>query len=192
MPWALDQERRQLAVVIPVILRPCPWEEVPFAHLQALPRGGRAVTVCANRDRAWTEVVTGLKDALKESFGGTACQDSGLGTAARRTLRQKLSDINQELEKSGNFRAAAAGAVFRAGYFWGKSGHPERSEDHNSNSHASDITGEASHAQGTESMSSTSDYLHNPHDWSRPTRPMFDIARRSQSLCRDGLFTQST
>lgn len=56
-------QRNQLgeARVIPVFVRPCVWEGLEFAHLQGLPRDGKPISTCADREAAWTEVVRGLK-----------------------------------------------------------------------------------------------------------------------------------
>ena len=49
------------ARVVPIIVRPCAWQDSPFAHLQALPRDGLPITQHANHDIAWTEVVHALR-----------------------------------------------------------------------------------------------------------------------------------
>jgi|SRR6266566_9945595 len=52
MKLALHRHSKRDAIVIPVILRPVDWSAAPFAHLQALPRDGKAVTTWSNRDEA--------------------------------------------------------------------------------------------------------------------------------------------
>ena len=37
MAEALDRHKTGQARVIPIILRPCPWKDAPFGHLQGLP-----------------------------------------------------------------------------------------------------------------------------------------------------------
>ena len=56
MGRALERHEKGEAVVIPVIVRPCDWNEAPFAKLQPLPKDGTAVTSWANKDEAWTDV----------------------------------------------------------------------------------------------------------------------------------------
>jgi TIR domain len=58
---ALARRERNVAVVVPVIVRPTDWRSAPFGDLQALPPGGRPVTAWANRDEAWREVATGIR-----------------------------------------------------------------------------------------------------------------------------------
>jgi tetratricopeptide (TPR) repeat protein len=39
---------------------------MPFGHLQALPKDAKAVTEWPNRDKAWVDVVKGIRNAIKE------------------------------------------------------------------------------------------------------------------------------
>lgn len=50
--------------VIPVILRPCDWKTTPFARLECLPRGGKAVTEWQDQDAAFRDIVQGLRSIL--------------------------------------------------------------------------------------------------------------------------------
>ena len=63
---ALERNKNGEARVIPVILRPCDWQNSAFSHLQALPKNGKPVTRWSNRDEAWLSVVEGIRDALKK------------------------------------------------------------------------------------------------------------------------------
>ena len=55
MQRAMKKHERGEARVIPIILRSVDWHTAPFGKLQALPTDGKAVTLWANRDRAWTD-----------------------------------------------------------------------------------------------------------------------------------------
>jgi len=57
------------AAVVPVILRPCLWEETRLREMQALPRYGRAVTEQANRDKAWMDVINEIRDVVRDLRG---------------------------------------------------------------------------------------------------------------------------
>jgi len=63
---ALERDKNGKARVIPVILRPCDWQNSAFSHLQALPKNAKPVTRWSNRDEAWLNVVEGIRDALKK------------------------------------------------------------------------------------------------------------------------------
>jgi hypothetical protein len=55
------------ATVVPVILRPCAWQDSPFGRLQALPRDGNPVSLWDNLDIASLDVARGVM-ALVDSI----------------------------------------------------------------------------------------------------------------------------
>lgn len=61
---ALKRHEANEARVIPVVLRPCNWRELPFGKLLALPTDGKPITSWADRDEAFLNVVEGIKNAL--------------------------------------------------------------------------------------------------------------------------------
>jgi hypothetical protein len=63
---ALEREERKEALVLPIIVRPCDWNDAPFAYLQAVPSGAKAVTSWENRDEAWTDVAKSLKLTVRK------------------------------------------------------------------------------------------------------------------------------
>lgn len=62
---AMERHAAGEARVIPVILRPVDWHSAPFGKLVALPKDGKAVTDWANRDRAFLDVASGLRAAVR-------------------------------------------------------------------------------------------------------------------------------
>lgn len=50
--------------VVPIVLRPCDWKDLPFSGLNALPAKAKPVVDYPNKDTAWLEVVTGIKAIL--------------------------------------------------------------------------------------------------------------------------------
>lgn len=66
MARAIERHTRGDARVIPVILRPCDWHDLPFGKLLATPRDGKAITTWANPDEAFLDVERSIKAALKE------------------------------------------------------------------------------------------------------------------------------
>ena len=66
MKRAMERHEAGEALVIPIILRPVDWEEVPFGKLQALPRDAMAVTLWENQDEAFTNIARGIKKAVKD------------------------------------------------------------------------------------------------------------------------------
>jgi len=58
---ALERHEKKEARVIPVILRTCEWNEMPYAKLQALPTGAKPITSFTNADEAYTDVARGIR-----------------------------------------------------------------------------------------------------------------------------------
>jgi len=69
MKRAIDRHERGQVRVIPIILRPCEWQETPIGKLQALPKDGKPVTIWAERDNAYLDVVKGIHKAVEELTG---------------------------------------------------------------------------------------------------------------------------
>ena len=65
MKRAMERHDSGEARVIPVILRPCSWEDAPFGKLQGLPTNACPVTDWANRDKAFKDIAEGIKAAVK-------------------------------------------------------------------------------------------------------------------------------
>jgi hypothetical protein len=63
---AMERHDRHEARVVPIILRPCDWHSLPFGKLLAAPKDGKPVTKWADQDDAFLDIVTAIKDALKE------------------------------------------------------------------------------------------------------------------------------
>ncbi|MFG1222066.1 toll/interleukin-1 receptor domain-containing protein [Xanthobacter wiegelii] len=63
---ALERHDAKKAVVIPVILRHCLWEELPFGKIQALPTGAKPVTSWDNQDEALKTVAQGVRESAQE------------------------------------------------------------------------------------------------------------------------------
>lgn len=57
---ALERQKRKDAVVIPVILRACDWED-QLGALNALPPKAKPIAIWEDKDSAWLEVVKGIK-----------------------------------------------------------------------------------------------------------------------------------
>ena len=67
---AIERHNRGEARVIPIILRPCDWHDLPsgspMGKLQALPKAAKAITTWSNQDEALLDVVKGIKTAVRE------------------------------------------------------------------------------------------------------------------------------
>ncbi|MFN0171448.1 MAG: toll/interleukin-1 receptor domain-containing protein [Bryobacteraceae bacterium] len=67
LPLAMECRERGTATVIPVILRPCDWMNLPIATLLALPTDGVPVTSWKDRDEAFVSVAKGIRDRVIRS-----------------------------------------------------------------------------------------------------------------------------
>src|SRR5437763_11455102 len=62
---ALERHAEGTAVVIPVILRACHWQQTPFSKLQALPKDAKAINSWSDRDEAFTNVIDGIRSVAE-------------------------------------------------------------------------------------------------------------------------------
>jgi hypothetical protein len=100
MKRALERHEKGEARVIPVILRPCDWRDLPFGKLLAAPTDGKPITMWPNIDQAFLEVVTSIKRALTE-LGRTPKIEKGGGAMPVATTGPR-----QETARSSNLRVA--------------------------------------------------------------------------------------
>jgi hypothetical protein len=77
----LERHQKGEARVIPVILRPCDWHDLPFGKLLAAPTDSRPITMWPNIDQAFLDVVIAIKHALKE-LGQKPTTNTQRGVAA--------------------------------------------------------------------------------------------------------------
>ena len=64
MAHAIERHDAGTARVVPVILRECMWQTAPFGRLNALPRGGQALTQADDIDKALAGVVKEVYDLI--------------------------------------------------------------------------------------------------------------------------------
>ena len=65
MMRAVERHNLGQAIVIPVILRPCHWHDLPFGNLLAATPDGKPVTQYPSMDEGFFHVVSAIKGALK-------------------------------------------------------------------------------------------------------------------------------
>jgi hypothetical protein len=63
---AMDRHKEGTSRVVPIILRKCNWEGLPYAALQALPRHARPITEYADRDIAYTEIAEAVEQLVDQ------------------------------------------------------------------------------------------------------------------------------
>ncbi len=88
MKVALERHAAGETRVIPILLRPCDWQSAPFSHLQCLPAGAVPVTLWANRDAAFQDVVAGIRRVIEEEADGRRGNASRVPEPVSRTVAQ--------------------------------------------------------------------------------------------------------
>jgi hypothetical protein len=61
---ALTRLKRGDAKVVPILLKPCLWQESRFSDLQMIPRDAKPITSWASREEAFVEVATELRSLI--------------------------------------------------------------------------------------------------------------------------------
>jgi hypothetical protein len=88
---AMDRHEAGTARVIPVILRPCDWQEdTPFRKLLAAPKDGKPITKWPNEDEAFLDVVKQVRAALKTLPTPTPPPKAAIGFPDPAVIFQKV------------------------------------------------------------------------------------------------------
>ncbi len=66
MKRALERYEANEVRVIPIIVRPCDWQQLPLASLQALPIDGKPISRWTSKEEAWTQVAAGLRRVIED------------------------------------------------------------------------------------------------------------------------------
>ena len=64
MTRSMERHEKGTALVIPVILRPCSWHDLPFGRLLPAPTDGRPVIAWPSRDKGFTDVAFHIQRAV--------------------------------------------------------------------------------------------------------------------------------
>jgi hypothetical protein len=108
MTRALERRAAGEMLVVPVIIRPCLWQETPLSKLKALPEDGKAIAEWTNEDRAYTNVVEELLKLIK-GHGKTAATAKesptpSVDSLSRPARRYRVHTEFDEVDKA-NFKA---------------------------------------------------------------------------------------
>jgi hypothetical protein len=61
----MDRHARGEVVVVPIVLRPCHWEEMPFGGLRPLPADGRPLDLWERKEETIFDIVEGLRQLIQ-------------------------------------------------------------------------------------------------------------------------------
>lgn len=101
MMRAVERHNLGQAIVIPVILRPCHWHDLPFGKLLAATPDGKPVTQYPSIDEGFFHVVSAIKGALKmlpKSAG------AGPVVPAGRSIAASMQSVVTTAPRSSNLR----------------------------------------------------------------------------------------
>lgn len=62
---AMERHYKGDTSVIPIIIRPCSWQSMPFGELNGLPRKGKPVVSYTTMDDAWLEIAKEIEELIK-------------------------------------------------------------------------------------------------------------------------------
>jgi hypothetical protein len=99
MKRALERHQSGDARVIPVILRPCDWHDLPFGKLLATPKDGRPITKWPNIDEAFQDVVTAIKAGLTQHKRNAKPSTSSVSDTTTTTSRLQPRSSNLRIKK---------------------------------------------------------------------------------------------
>lgn len=100
MKRALERHSEGSARVIPVILHPCDWHDLPFGKLVATPKDGKPISKYPNLHDAFLEVTLAIKESAKLDGSNKTRQ-------IEETLRDQQNAATSRVEsniRSGNLR----------------------------------------------------------------------------------------
>lgn len=102
---AMERHDNGDARVIPVILRPCSWQRLPFGKLLASPTDGKAVTKFPNLDEAFLEVTEAIAAAAEElgtynESAGQSQTENRMASSNTSTARAPRSSERQDVRSS--------------------------------------------------------------------------------------------
>jgi hypothetical protein len=126
MRRAVDRHEAGTARVVWIYLRSCDWGPAPFAKLQGLPEGMKAVASQANRnkrDAVWSEIAQGIHQVVKAWAAGPAIAAPSLNTSGRQSKEPTQSDIGdvfaeriQLLQTSSRIKESIRAVATHLGY----------------------------------------------------------------------------
>jgi hypothetical protein len=96
---AMERHEVGEARVIPVILRPAPWEYTPFSGLLPLPRRGIPITSFKNRDEAYVQIAREINRVADDFLKPPPIEDPVLRDSVTIVLAERVSDEQREAAK---------------------------------------------------------------------------------------------
>jgi hypothetical protein len=99
---ALWRQRQGRVRIIPVLVKPADFANLPFGRYQALPRDLRPVITWENPDAAWVEVARGVREAVEEIYRARTVLPSPRESVDRNSGRSLLGQQLTEYYGASN------------------------------------------------------------------------------------------
>jgi TIR domain len=96
MQQALERQKEEKTLVVPVLLRPVDYKAAPFTHLQVLPKNGKPITSWSNQDEAFEDIARHIR-LLAEQFENTqriSWKNLGVGITFATAISTLLTSDN--------------------------------------------------------------------------------------------------
>ncbi len=114
---ALERQKADGALIVPIILKPCAWQESPVSGFQVMPKDGKPISIWNDQDLAFTDITEKLKEKAKQLIERR--QQQYLQTQQQSALeeyRQKLEEyladgVLSELEQENLQELAQARGI---------------------------------------------------------------------------------
>lgn len=90
MSRALERHRRGEAIVIPVILRPCAWHQLPFGNILAATKDGKPIVKFPSYDEGFVQVV----DAVSKALDKVGDQSANLKPHSKESLSMSTPSVS--------------------------------------------------------------------------------------------------
>lgn len=103
MKRALERHESGQSIVIPVILHPCDWHDMPFGKLLACPTDGKPISKFPNQHDGFLEVTKAVKNAAARVYPTTPKERQNSAPPDQKTKRattQSIRSSNLRIKKS--------------------------------------------------------------------------------------------
>ena len=121
---AIQRGKANEATIIPILLRPCDWEELSFSEYQVLPKNQQPVTsrYWHNQDEAFREVAKGIREVVQQYIDFQQLIETGemqpLSALAKKpqsppsTTRTRRASTSNKHPANGSERTLAETGVY--------------------------------------------------------------------------------
>lgn len=119
MTRALERHHAGEARVIPVVLEPCLWQDIPFGKQNAVPADGRPVSKFPNHHDAFVEIAGAIRDALPAPRDAARTPSIPQETAVERSPRSSNLRVKRQFTDEDKDRFLSESFHYNRRFFEG-------------------------------------------------------------------------